>query len=85
LEATIKLEYSNPKTADAIADAVSPDNFKTPTGLTIKTERKNSQVVTEMKAEGKLSTFIATIDDLLFCVSTAEKTLRTVTKASLKK
>ena len=85
MEATIKLEYSNPKTADAIADAVSPDNFKTPTGLTIKTERKNSQVVTEMKAEGKLSTFIATIDDLLFCVSTAEKTLRTVTKASLKK
>jgi tRNA threonylcarbamoyladenosine modification (KEOPS) complex Pcc1 subunit len=85
LEATIKLEYSNPKTADAIADAVSPDNFKTPTGLTIKTERKNSQVVTEMKAEGKLSTFIATIDDLLFCVSTAEKTLHIVTKASLKK
>ena len=85
MEATIKLEYSNPKTADAIADAVSPDNFKTPTGLTIKTEIKNSQVVTEMKAEGKLSTFIATIDDLLFCVSTAEKTLRTVTKASLKK
>ena len=85
MEATIKLEYSNPKTADAIADAVSPDNFKTPTGLTIKTEIKNSQVVTEMKAEGKLSTFIATIDDLLFCVSTAEKTLSTVTKASLKK
>jgi hypothetical protein len=78
LEATITLEYGNPKTADAIANAVSPDNFKTPTGLTIKTIRKNSQVVTEITAEGKLATFIATIDDLLFCVSTAEKTLRTV-------
>jgi hypothetical protein len=84
LEATITLEYGNPKTADAIANAVSPDNFKTPVGLAIKTERKNSQVVTEIKAEGKISTFIATIDDLLFCVSTAEKTLRTVTKAHLK-
>jgi hypothetical protein len=83
LEATITLEYGNPKTADAIANAVSPDNFKTPTGLTIKTERKNSQVVTEITVEGKLATFIATIDDLLFCVATAEKTLRTVTKARL--
>ena len=78
MEATIKLEYGDPKTADAIANAVSPDNFKTPTGLTIKTERKNNNVLTEVKTEGKLATFIATIDDLLFCVSTAEKTLRTV-------
>ena len=84
MEATITLDYGDAKTADAIANAVSPDNFKTPTGLTIKTARKNSQVVTEITAEGKLSTFIATIDDLLFCVSTAEKTLRTVTRDSLK-
>jgi hypothetical protein len=84
LEATITLEYGNPKTADAIANAVSPDNFKTPTGLSIKTTSKESHVVTEVKTEGKLSTFIATIDDLLFCVSTAEKTLHTLTKTNLK-
>ena len=78
MQATITLEYADAKTADAIANAVSPDNFKTPRGLTIKTTRKKSQVVTEITAEGKLATFIATIDDLLFCVSTAEKTLRTV-------
>jgi hypothetical protein len=74
------LEYGDAKTADAIANAVSPDNFKTPTGLFIKTVRKGSRVLTEVKAEGKLASFIATIDDLLFCVSTAEKTLRTITK-----
>jgi tRNA threonylcarbamoyladenosine modification (KEOPS) complex Pcc1 subunit len=84
LEATITLEYGDAKTADAIANAVSPDNFKTPAGLFIKTERKGRCVLTEVKAEGKLATFIATIDDLLFCVSTAEKTLRTVTKALLR-
>ena len=77
MEATIILEYANAKTADAIANAVSPDNFKTPTGLTIKTARENSRVLTEIKTEGKLSSFIATIDDLLFCVATVEKTLRT--------
>jgi tRNA threonylcarbamoyladenosine modification (KEOPS) complex Pcc1 subunit len=75
LEATITLEYADPQTAEAIANAVSPDNFKTPPGLTVKTERKGNQVVTEIKLEGKTSTFIATIDDLLSCASTAEKTL----------
>jgi hypothetical protein len=84
LEATITLEYGDAKTADAIANAVSPDNFKTPTGLFIKTVREDNQVFTEVKTEAKLATFIATIDDLLFCVSTAEKTLRTVTKARIK-
>jgi len=84
LEATIKLEYGDPKTAYAIANAVSPDNFRTPTRLTIKTERRNNNVLTEIQTEEKLTTFIATIDDLLFCVSTAEKTLRTV-KARCKK
>ena len=84
MQATITLEYANAKTADAIAKAVSPDNFKTPTGLTIKNARKNSGVLTEINAEGKLSTFIATIDDLLFCVSTAEKTLHAVTEVRRK-
>lgn len=77
----ITLEYSDQKTAEAIADAVSPDNYQTPTQLTIKTIRKDNYVLTEVENEGKLATFIATIDDLLFCVSTAEITLRAVTKA----
>jgi len=84
LEATITLEYGDAKIADAIAKAVSPDNFKAPAGLFIKTVRKGNHVLTEVKTEAKLATFIATIDDLLFCVSTAEKTLRAVTKTRLK-
>lgn len=83
LEAKIALEYNDSKTAEAIADAVSPDNYKTPTGLTIKTVRKKNCVFTEVKTERKLSTFIATIDDLLFCVSTAEKTLCAAIKTPL--
>ena len=78
LEARITLEYSNEKTAEAIANAVSPDNFKTPVGLSVKTVRKGSCVVTEIVTEGKMATFIATIDDLLSSASTAEKALRVV-------
>jgi hypothetical protein len=75
LEAAITLEYDDTKTAEAIANAISPDNFKTPSGLTIKTQQRTIQVVTTIKMDGKMATFIATIDDLLFCTSTAEKTL----------
>jgi tRNA threonylcarbamoyladenosine modification (KEOPS) complex Pcc1 subunit len=76
LEATIILEYCDEKTADAIARAVSPDNFKTPKGLLIKTQRRGNKILTEIKTEGKLNTLQATIDDLLFCTSTAERTLK---------
>jgi hypothetical protein len=75
LQATITLEYADAKTAEAIAKAVSPDNFKTPAGLQVNTVRDDNKVVTEIRCDGKLATFTATIDDLLFCASTAEKTL----------
>lgn len=80
METKIILEYEDVKTAEAIANAVSPDNFKTPEGLSIKTTRKETKVITQVESEGKIATFIATIDDLLFCVSTAEKTLQTTKK-----
>lgn len=80
MEATVTLEYVDEKTAEAVAKAVSPDNFKTPIGLSVKTVRENNKVITQIQCEGKLATFTATIDDLLFSASTAEKTLRTINK-----
>jgi hypothetical protein len=80
LEAKITLEYADAKSAQAVARAVSPDNFKTPEGLTVKTCWENKKVVTEIVCEAKLATFTATIDDLLFSVSTAEKTLKVLEK-----
>ena len=81
LEATITLEYEDVSTAEAVAAAVSPDNYKAPAGLAVKTIWKDNTVVTEIKTDGKMATFIATIDDLLSSVSTAEKTLKAVKKA----
>jgi tRNA threonylcarbamoyladenosine modification (KEOPS) complex Pcc1 subunit len=78
LEATITLEYKDEKTAQAVTQAVSPDNFKTPISLKIKTIRENSKVVTQIECEGKLATFTATIDDLLCSAAIAEKTLKTI-------
>jgi hypothetical protein len=78
LEATITLEYADEKHAEAVADAVSPDNFKTPPKLTVKTKFENRKVVTVIQCESQLATFTATIDDLLFSATTAERTLKAV-------
>jgi Transcription factor Pcc1 len=83
LQATIILEYDSQKKADAVADAVSPDNYKAPEGLTIKTSTEKKKVVTEISFEGKMATFIATIDDLLESASTAEKTLSAIKEEML--
>lgn len=80
MEAEITIFYNDAKSAKAIAQAVSPDNFKAPSGLYIKTENKDNSVWTYIKCKKGLQTFIATIDDLLFSISTAEKTLKTARK-----
>ena len=80
MEAKITLEYVNEKITEAISNAISPDNFKTPIGLNVETIVENDKVVSYISCEGKLATFIATIDDLIFSASTAEKTLQTISK-----
>jgi tRNA threonylcarbamoyladenosine modification (KEOPS) complex Pcc1 subunit len=81
LNATITLKYDDEKTAEAIHRAVSPDNFETPPGLSVRTVRRDKNVITEINAETKIATFNATIDDLLFSVSTAEKALGIIKKS----
>jgi len=80
VKAEIWVGYKNKGEAEAIAKAVSPDNLKTPPGLKVKTLRKGRFVVTLIECKQKLETFIATIDDLLSCIQTAEKTLGAVRK-----
>jgi hypothetical protein len=76
LEAEVVLEYDQARWAKAVADAVSADNVKAPAGLIVKTVCTDKKVVTRVEWQGKLPTFIATLDDLLFSASAAEKTLR---------
>jgi len=80
LEAEVAIQYDDVESAKAVAKAVSPDNFKAPSGLSIKTKRNGNTVFTYIKCRRKLPTFIATIDDLLFSISIAEKTIQTAKK-----
>jgi len=80
LEAEVILEYDRARWARAVADAVSADNVKAPAGLSVRTVCTGRKVVTCVECQGKLMTFIATLDDLLFSASSAEKALRVTEK-----
>jgi tRNA threonylcarbamoyladenosine modification (KEOPS) complex Pcc1 subunit len=80
LEAEIRLSYQNEREAEAVAKAVSPDNVEVPPGLHIETLRSGSDVHTTIECQTRLQTLIATIDDLLACVSVAEKAFNVAKK-----
>lgn len=78
LEAELLICYDDAETAEAVASAVSPDNFKAPSGLFVETKRLGCEVSTIIKCDDGLPAFLATIDDLLFCINVAEKTVKTL-------
>ena len=80
MEAQIRIKYQNVKTAEAISNAISPDNLKVPPGFVIHTTSSERTVITNIAGNMKLSSLISTIDDLLFCISTAERILNVVCK-----
>ncbi len=68
------MAYESAREAKAVSEAVAPDNVKAPKSLYVKTDKVDSSVVTSIEYEGdNLMTFLSTIDDLLSCVSVAEK------------
>jgi len=76
MEVRISLVYQDERKAKAVSEAISPDNINTPKGLSIETFAEKNQVITVIRhrAESFL-TLQSTIDDLLSCVSTAEKSI----------
>ena len=74
METEIRLVYKDPKEAKAVSEAISPDNTETPGDLSIRTSWTKKTVTTTVKYDGdNVMTFISTIDDILSCVSVAEK------------
>jgi len=78
LEAKITLIYEDEKKASAIAKAISPDNLKVPKRLFVATRKEGRKVVTYVKCELNFRTFMSTIDDILSCISVAERSLNTM-------
>jgi len=81
VEARITLIYEDRREAKAVSEAVSPDNVKTPENLYVETFNVENRVVASVKYNGEnLRVFQSTIDDLLSCISVAEKTFSAIKK-----
>ena len=78
LEAELSFAYETVQEAEAVVKAVSPDNVKVPMGLSVETVRSGCHLLTFVDCRKSLETLIATLDDLLACVSIAEKTCEAV-------
>ncbi|MCD6088976.1 KEOPS complex subunit [Candidatus Bathyarchaeota archaeon] len=76
IKAEISLMYEDEKKRKAILMAISPDNVETPKNLDVKSFIEKNKVTTLIMYNGEnLLTLQSTIDDLLSCISIAEKTI----------
>ncbi|MBN1683437.1 hypothetical protein JW865_07795 [Candidatus Bathyarchaeota archaeon] len=76
VETLITLKYVDIETAKIILNAVIPDNTKLPNDLVIEMSRKDKEIKILIKCKKGVGTMLNTIDDLLECVSTAEKVIK---------
>jgi len=78
LEVKVTIEYDDAEVAESVARAVSPENSETYQDLSVKTTFNKKKVVTRIRSS-EFRTFVATIDDLLFSIATAEKAVAGLT------
>ena len=83
LEAKLSFVYETEQETKAVVKAVSPDNVEVPLGLSIEMIRNDCRLLAAVCCEKPLGTFIATLDDLLACISVAEKTFEAVKASKL--
>lgn len=77
-KAEVTVEMETKRFSNAVAESISPDNQKVPEGLTVKTLAHGRQVISKVECNKSFETFLATLDDLLSCMQTAQKTLRAI-------
>ena len=79
-EVEFRFLYGSVWEAVAVFGAVVPDNVPVPRGLRVRSFRRGCCVVTVIRCELGLLTFLATVDDFLGAVSVAERSVSVVGK-----
>lgn len=74
-EVIIRRHYPRDGMADVVMKAVSPDNAGAPGGTAIESYACDKQLTVRISSTDDLKSLLRTLDDLLFCIQTAERTL----------
>ncbi len=77
-EARLTLRYIDAERAEAVLRATAPDNMNLPEGLEIEARRDGAELSFIVRSAKGVGTLNSTLDDLLACVSAAEKSIEAV-------
>ncbi len=70
------LTYNRIEEAKAVANSVSPDNLRTPEGLSVRTWNEGKLVRVKIVSTKRVETVLATLDDLFACMQAAEGAIK---------
>lgn len=79
-EAELIMRYFDEATAEAIVEAVSPDNFQVQEGLELSVLQEKKEIFIRVRCSKRIGSLISTLDDLLSCIAAAEKALNCLDK-----
>ena len=74
ITATIRIAVPNKTVGSSLVRAVGPDNLNMQ-GLTVKAKATTRAATFDVVFNGKIETFISTLDDLLRCLQAAKATI----------
>ena len=77
IRADIKISTPNKATSRSLVASVQPDNLNMK-GLIVKGKALDRSASFRLEFDGKIETFIFTLDDLLRCLQAAKETLEKV-------
>jgi hypothetical protein len=77
IKAQVKIAATNKAMAKTLVDSVQPDNLNMQ-GLKVRGRALDRSASFSLEFDGKIETFIFTLDDLLRCLQAAKETLEKV-------
>ncbi|MEN3035041.1 MAG: KEOPS complex subunit Pcc1 [Candidatus Methanosuratincola sp.] len=81
-EILIERVYESYEAAETVMRAVSPDNKGAPAGTEIEISASGGKLKVRIASSSDLQSFLRTVDDLLFCIQTAERAIASLGKKS---
>ena len=79
IKAQIRISTGGKEMSRSIIQCVEPDNAGMK-GLNVKSRATENNALLSLSFDGKIETFISSLDDLLRCIQAAKATLNTISK-----
>jgi hypothetical protein len=80
VSATASLKYRDQATAQSILEAITPDNTEASQGTSIRAHVEDATLLITVNCTRGVGSLLATLDDLISCIQSAETALERIKK-----